>query len=353
MGIGRSGLRPLATHFGTAETRGPTLGGALLKREDEWLLVHVAPMHTRVYDAHSTSVLDVEGVGDVDVDGKKFAKGAPFTTFSPGEPYFAVGCQDGTVLVCATSGVVRELKGDTGANEGDMAMSITAMFTSGHKLFAGSCGSCFLWDMISGECLQKYHPVGSASVPSTPSSMCVVNQTNDSVETSRLWIGSDDGAVTCFEISTGEVVCSFSCGSEVVVSLVHYEANTFVFALSAHKRVSVWDSGTCGFLHKYPAELIACGGDLSAMSSARESLLLLAGVDGSLCIRHVSRRADGKICCFLVWYVQNTGATPACPITYISYHLETDSVLLGDAAGSLALMPQLHAHFPVVTGGDV
>jgi WD40 repeat protein len=351
MGIGKSGLRPLATHFGTAETRGPTLGGALLPREDEWLLVHVAPMRTRVYDAHSASVSD-DVEGDVRVDGERFAKGAPFTSFCSGEPYFSLGCQDGTVLVCSTSAVVHELKVDSGANDGSLAMSITAMCTRGHNLFAGACGSCHLWDMISGDFKQKFQPLGNGSVPSTPSSMCVVSQTNDSIETSRLWIGSDDGVVSCFEISTGEFVCSFSCGYEVIVSLVFFEANTFVFALSAHKRVSVWDSESCGVLHKYAAELIACGEDLSAMSSAPDSLLLLAGIDGSLCIRHVSRRADGKICCVLVWFVQNTGATLACPITYISYHDETDSVLLGDAGGSLALLPQLHEHFPSVTGGE-
>merc|ERR1719401_3393448 len=91
---------------------------------------------------------------------------------------------------------------------------------------------------------------------------------------------------------------------------------------------------------------MTCGADLSSMVAVvlrnpELSLLLLAGVDGSLCIRRVSRRADGKLNCVLLSYMECISGNKGCPITSIDYHAATDSVLVGDAACSVVVLEKL------------
>jgi len=74
------------------------------------------------------------------------------------------------------------------------------------------------------------------------------------------------------------------------------------------------------------------------------ALLLLAGVDGSLCVRRVSRRRDGKISCVLLCYLEGMSGSLGCPITSIDYHVATDSVLLGDAGCIVSLVSPLRSH---------
>eukprot|EP00971_Amphidinium_carterae_P261169 5181419-Amphidinium_carterae.1 len=146
------------------------------------------------------------------------------------------------------------------------------------------------------------------------------------------------------------MVHSFSCaGPEVIVSLALCAAHSCIFALSAHRRVSIWDTSSRSCLQKYPADIITCGTDLSAMSpvqikSPDMNLLFLAGIDGSLCIRRIHRRPKGKISCMLVCYLEQPGAVPGCPITTVTYHSATDSVLMGDAGCTVALLSPLKDH---------
>merc|ERR1740121_2404617 len=102
---------------------------------------------------------------------------------------------------------------------------------------------------------------------------------------------------------------------------------------------------TYSCLQKYPAELMTCGADLSAMIavSLQEpelSLLMLAGVDSSLCVRRVSRRPDGKLNCVLLYFLESVGGDGA-PITSLNYHTGTDSVLIGDAGCAIAVLQNL------------
>jgi len=129
------------------------------------------------------------------------------------------------------------------------------------------------------------------------------------------------------------------------VSLVHIPEDKVVFALSAHRRVSVWDARSYACIQKYPAELMTCGADLTAMISCSVqdpdlNLLMLAGVDGSLCVRRVARRPDGKLNCVLLSFIEALSAENA-PITSLSYHADTDSVVVGDAGCRVAVLSRL------------
>merc|ERR1719162_1154384 len=131
-------------------------------------------------------------------------------------------------------------------------MSITALHLSpdGNQLYSGSSGRCCLWDLRSGELTRKFHLPGDGGRPPTPGALCVVQG-----EGVQLWVGLDTGSIVVFDVQSGELVRSFVCaGSEAVVSFALFGPNTFVFALSAHRRVSVWDAAQYGFLQKYPAE---------------------------------------------------------------------------------------------------
>lgn len=193
--------------------------------------------------------------------------------------------------------------------------------------------------------------------PATPGALCTVQGDRNDAEAVELWIGLDSGIIAVFDVQSGVLVRSFACaGPEAVVSLAVFGPNAFVFALSAHRRVSVWDATKYDFLQKYPAELMTCGAELSAMVAVSVphplvdseepdmALVLLAGVDGSLCIRRVGRRHDGKMNCVLLCYLESVSANPGCPITSTNYDAETDSVLLGDAGCMVTVLSPLKDH---------
>jgi len=409
MGGSSSSSRPLASVFGVnneARPRGPALGTAMVRGDEDssgWRVLLVGPMCIQAFEAKTAQAVPAEavfgGFGKSNSAGSKSsgmtpATGsrtqdihAPFTACSVMQTgvspdYLAIGCQDGTVLVFALdrgsgSDLLHELKGELDQQEGaeesepshakrSLTMSITALrMDLEHRLYAASCGRCRLWDLRTGELLREFHPPGGNARQVTPSSLVVVD--SDIIERdagaseapgAQLWIGLDNGTVAVFDIATGVLVRSFSCtGPEVIVSLALCRSDACVFALSAHRRVSIWETSSCAFLQKYPADLITCGTDLSAMESVQIgspdiSLLFLAGIDGSLCIRRVNRRPGGKISCVLLCYLEHPGAVPGCPITTVAYHKETDSVLLGDAGCTLALLSPLKAHLGEEANAD-
>eukprot|EP00439_Symbiodinium_sp_Y106_P076530 s1089_g15.t1 len=274
---------------------------------------------------------------------------SPLTSFSaregsePNRQDMAVGCQDGAVLVFGLeNGTVRgpvrslEIQEDGPAREAasaDLTRSVTALHLHQGRVFAGSSGRCTYWTLVDGELQREFHLPGTDEQPATASSLVVVPQES----ALRLWVGLDNGQLVVFEVETGMLVRSFSCcGPEMVSALAFCEKTSAVFALSAHKRVSIWDSKTFACLHKYPAELMTCGSDLSAMGAfdvpkLSLSLLVLAGVDGSLCLRRITRRTDSKLNCILLWYRGDAGGELGCPVTALNFHEDTEMVLLGDA----------------------
>jgi len=398
MGASSSTAKPLATLFGTDQEgrRGPTLGSVLWRDVEgsSWRLALVAPLRVQMFDARTAQAIPQE-----EMQGGGANNGhAPYTAFCVAEdtgaegaqalPQLAIGCQDGAVLVFGLgkgviTGPVYELKVDgdapgtslgtetegteapaSGASSSNRcpAMSVTALrISNSHELYAGACGRCRLWDLRSGELRREFHLPGGADRPVTPGALCVVR--TDEAEGAQLWVGLDNGSIGVFDVQSGVLARCFSCtGSEAVVELTFFRADGLVFALSAHRRVSVWDARTYSFLQKYPAELITCGADLSAMraldlpfqssavpsgtaaatsTSPKMALLLLAGVDGSLCIRRVGRRHDGKLNCVLLCYLEGVSGNPGCPITSVDYHAPTDSVLLGDAGCTVSLLSPL------------
>jgi len=211
-----------------------------------------------------------------------------------------VGCQDGSVLIFSlakgtVSGPLQELRVEaTDQAQGDrssLALSVTALLLGGtEKLYAGSCGRCHCWDLSTGALLREFvlpGPDGDER-PATPGALAVVRASSGAEDNDmHLWVGLDYGYVAVFDSQSGVLVRSFSCaGPESVVSLAYLGLEGVVFALSAHRRVSVWEATTYGSLQKYPADLMTCGADLCSMVVARLrelelSLLLLAGVDGS------------------------------------------------------------------------
>lgn len=287
---------------------------------------------------------------------------APFTAFSAadaqvGSPQrIAIGSQDGTVLVFQLSqsrvvGPIQELRTEDGleSSSGDAsspAMSVTVLHWGGpNELYAGWCGRCCCWDLASGT-LRREFLLPGAERPATPSTLAAVRLRahGNEAEMTHLWAGLDTGNISVFDAVSGILTRSISCsGPETIVAITYFEATDVVFALSAHRRVGVWEASTYACLQKYPAELMTCGADLCAMTSAELqepdlSLLLLAGIDGSLCVRRVTRRPDGKINCVLLCYMESVGADPGCPITSMQYHAATDSLLVGNAGCSVSLL---------------
>lgn len=389
MGVsGSASSRQLATLFGDKETegkRGPTLGSALVSGPEGWRLILVAPVCIKIFDAHAK---DGKAIPIEDTAAEVAIRShVPFTACSTNddevEPsLLSVGCQDGTVLVFSlgngtVSGLVHELRvsrGDAASGSttapaageasptsvpdeeapshgsSSLEQSIAVLRLSGRQhLFGGVCGRCFYWDLNTGNLQREFQlPAGPSGSP-VPSTLAAVGGglgEDAAAGRTHLWVGMDNGSIAVFDISSGMLVRCFSCnGPEALVSLAVFPNNNVVFALSAHRRVSVWDASSYACMHTYTAELMTCGADLSAMIAVNLqepelSLLMLAGVDSSLCVRRVSRRPDGKLNCVLLYFLETVGGDGA-PITSLNYHETTDSVLVGDAGCSIALLTNL------------
>jgi len=345
----------------------------------------MAPLCIQVFDAHTAQLVPMEE----SPAAAALQAHTPFTACclskdpvanpsnNISEQYMAVGSQDGTVLVFSLTrgtihGPLHEFHVGTGdpqddcrAGVGSLAMSITVVhFDSKSLVYAGSVGHCRCWNLETGALWREF-PLPSTSSDSgsdrdvAPSSLVTTRRQLETGEVMLLWVGLDNGNIAVFDVESGMLVRSFLCaGPEAVVALAAFVPERFVFALSAHRRVSVWDLDSYEFVQKHPAELITCGSDLSAMVSVETrsqnmSLLLAAGVDGSLCIRRVSRRNDGKPNCVLLSYLDAVSGEMGCPITSINYHLETDSVLIGNAGCSVSLLSTLQdqlGEVPLPTG---
>eukprot|EP00929_Paragymnodinium_shiwhaense_P018014 TRINITY_DN12792_c0_g1_i5.p1 TRINITY_DN12792_c0_g1~~TRINITY_DN12792_c0_g1_i5.p1 ORF type:complete len:493 (+),score=70.53 TRINITY_DN12792_c0_g1_i5:131-1609(+) len=410
MGLGASSAEvpPLARCFGDgAEARrGPTLGGMLLPQAEGngWLLVLAAPLVVQVFDAHKAQL--VPGCQDAKMQ-PAIEQHAPFTAFAD-EPTrawqsdgnesltgsspasssskaslsnFAVGSQAGHVLVFSkkagmVSGPICVLStesGDAALQEGGseemvaesapvdpsehgrsrsssgLASAISVLhFRDASELICGRPGKVQCWSIPAGTLLREMQLSGDGEEgarPLTPTCICVTE-----AEIPLLWVGSDTGIIMVFDADTGQCMTSFLCRvEEVVVSLAYFRHDNLIFALSAHRRVTVWDATTCEYIHKYPAELMTCGADLSSMVGAElrdppVSFMLLAGIDGSLCVRRVNRRADGKINCVLLSYIESVSSSPGCPVTFVNYHPETDTAIAGDASCAVTLLSNLREH---------
>ncbi|CAL1126459.1 unnamed protein product [Cladocopium goreaui] len=341
MGLANSTSKQFATSFGEEETvgrRGPTLGSVLIDGVEagSFRLVVVTPLKIQVYDAHTAKILDLQ-----DLVPASLRSHLPMTSFSveaesSSSRRMAVGCQDGEVLIFSlesdTAKPLRSFHVEedlTSESKHALAKSILALHLHQGYVFAGTCGRCMCWNLDDGELLHEFH-LPSSDHPVSASSLVTVAPESGL----QLWTGLDVGSVAVFEVETGMLVRSLPCGGpEMVVALAFCEKTSVVFALSAHRRVTIWDTDLYACLQKYPAELMTCGADLSAMGafdipSINMSLLVLAGVDGSLCLRRITRREDRKLNCILLWYL---GAESGCPITALDFHRATETILLGDA----------------------
>ncbi|CAE7286685.1 unnamed protein product [Symbiodinium natans] len=351
MGAGNSAPKPLATSFGEEAPgrRGPSLGSVLLEgpEANRYRLLLVTPLRIQLFDGHDAKPVELEESVAAAVRSHSpltsFASSASGASEASGSGRMAIGCQDGAVLVFNLEvGTVRgplhnfQIEEDgpaRDASSADLSRSVTALHLHEGLLFAGSCGRCTCWALADSELQREFHLPGSEEQPATASSLVVVPQ--ESVR--QLWVGLDNGLLVVFDVETGMLVRSFSCcGPEMVSALAFCEKTSAVFALSAHKRVSIWDSKSFACLQKYPAELMTCGADLSAMGAfdvpkLSLSLLVLAGVDGSLCLRRITRRTDSKLNCILLWYRGDAGGELGCPVTALNFHEGTETVLLGDA----------------------
>lgn len=336
----------------------------------------VTPLKLQVFDAHTAAVLPLE---DASVT-QALKDGAPFTAFAtteasaPGRAvqqaddkcYLAIGCQDGTILVFyfvkgTVHGPLHTLRADSAQcsrpsdaqdeQQGDQSMtqSITVLRLQGDDLFSGSCGVCHCWDMGTSELRRDFPLPGSGQASATPTSMVVVQADGTTeADVMHLWVGLDNGTIAVFNVQTGVLARTLQCaGAEAVTALASFTQGVFV--LSAHRRVSVWNSSSFACLQKYPAELMTCGSDLISMIAVQMrdpdlALIMLAGVDGSLCVRKVAFRADGKMHCVLLCYmdfISGDMEREGCPITALGYHPETDSVLVGDAGCNVNLVGKL------------
>jgi len=397
MGMGASTSKTLATTFsldGGASAqgagagadgsprpgakRGPLLGSVLVPGPEagSWRLTMVAPLRLQVFDAHTAVLLPLE---DASVT-QALKEGAPFTAFAateasaPGQAvhqaddkcYLAIGCQDGIIFVFyfvkgTVHGPLHTLSADAAQRsrppdaqdeqEGDQSMtqSITVLRLHGDDLFSGSCGVCHCWDMGTSELRRDFPLPGNGQAPATPTSMVMVQASGTThADDMHLWVGLDNGTIAVFNVQTGVLARTLQCaGAEAVTALASFTQGVFV--LSAHRRVSVWSSSSFACLQKYPAELMTCGSDLCSMIAVKMrdpdlALIMLAGVDGSLCVRKVSLRADGKMHCVLLCYmdfISGDMEREGCPITALGYHPETDSVLVGDAGCNVNLVGKL------------
>ncbi|CAK9022695.1 unnamed protein product [Durusdinium trenchii] len=233
---------------------------------------------------------------------------------------YGVKGEDGAVLIFSLEGggvhprrqlQIEEEEDLSGKKPGPLARSVLALHLHKDYLFAGTSSRCLCWNLADGDLRREFH-LPSSDQPVAASSLVVVPQDSGL----QLWTGLDVGSVAVFELETGWDLPGKNAGHD-----------------DCTWRVTIWDTDSFSCLQKYPAELMTCGADLSAMGafdipSISMSLLVLAGVDGSLCLRRITRREDRKLNCILLWYL---GAETGCPATALDFHKASETILLGDA----------------------
>jgi len=360
--MGSSSSSPKSLHmvFGLDQDtrRGPTLGSMLMRapQGEGHRLVMVAPLSLQLYDACASKSVEVGSrrvvtavQNHIPFTTLAMSKDAPEDVGLSAPPCLATGTQRGSVVVFSLQegmvcGPEHELRTVTNSDPDSTAVSITALHIAFRQdLFVGSRGHCQLWDMKSGELRWEYCLPGGDDT--TPTSLYVLHSSETGAP--RLWVGLDDGQIAVYDVQHGILVRSFACtGKEAVINLASIQVDNLMFAVCGHRCLSAWDTETYAMIKKYHASMFTCGSDLSAMlatqaASPKLSLLILGGVDGSLCVRSIKRRTDGKVHCMLLYHLASVSATPGCPITSIDYHHTMDSLLVGDASCIITVVSDL------------
>jgi hypothetical protein len=147
-------------------------------------------------------------------------------------------------------------------------------------------------------------------------------------------------------------------GMQSVTDFAVSIAHNIMICLSSCNDVFLIDLTTSELVQRYPASLMTCGSALSTLGAAEvtsspgSTFLFLAGIDGSLSIRELTRREkDKKLQCMLhgcidrlspldknlpVEYPDPIGG---CPITSVSISESKDVCVVGDASCSLYVVP--------------
>ena len=193
---------------------------------------------------------------------------------------------------------------------------------------------------------------------------CILNY-NDSISTlcwvkRSMWTGLADGTVNVAGFdNTADTVLQTGGGS--VQSISFCPTFGVVFVLSGCDTVTVWDAFNLVVVSRFDSTLIGCGASLTCLKCTENSLgtsdsfslILLAGIDGSVTIRQITRRAqDGKLQCVLLRNFENVFADltgERIPCTYISSI--TDTVVVGSAGVLVSLVSPLSQLVSPVTLG--
>ncbi|CAE7459514.1 unnamed protein product [Symbiodinium microadriaticum] len=245
---------------GFAEVESQTILAAILRRSrvsSRWPSELLGKKAARSFPAVVDELFECRALKDI---GSFLLHPAFFSTQIPRSAVdgavLVFGLENGTVRGPIRSFEIQEDGPSREAAAADLTRSVTALHLYQGRLFAGSSGRCTYWTLGDGELQREFHLPGTDEQPATACSLVVVPQES----ALRLWVGLDNGQLVVFEVETGMLVRSFSCcGPEMVSAVAFCEKTSAVFALSAHKRVSIWDSKTFACLQKYPAELMMPG----------------------------------------------------------------------------------------------
>ena len=345
--------------------RGPVLGGYLTEGfDDELVASTVTPSGLTVVSSDSGKVLSQ----------LRPEEGDAFTTSSLVKLRMAdhederlcgmvIGTQSGSIILVEISSAVRTI---ATCKANTVAITALAVVDPSIIVAGTESGQVLVYDPI-------HHP-------ETPSVALSVFEPNESIRAvtaitsvtsgseTHVWAAFDQhgivllrlitdpaGVSTLERIQDGLITVE---GMQSVTDFAVSSAHNVMICLSSCNDVFLIDLTTHELVQRYPASLMTCGSALSTLgatevpTSPGSTFLFLAGIDGSLSIRELSRREkDKKLQCMLHRCIDRLApldkTVPAeypdtiggCPVTSVSISDSKDVCVVGDASCSLYVVP--------------
>ena len=336
--------------------RGPVIGAFLVAESGEReLVVSVTPTGVVAVSSESGAVLSTyrPAVGDA------FTAALLVSKQTESELGLMVGTQNGKLVLLQFSSeesslrVVAQCFVTEHAETREHGISCLASVRGATTLaLVGTVsGKILIWDPVLHPLIPS---VSVTTISSRPSSItCLISTQNGEV-----WASSE--GIHVFSLQLGDNLISMTPklsapiqfeGMHVVTNMVDSSFHDLVICLSSCSEVYLIDKSTHQLAQRYPASLMTCGVAMTSLNGLEldsvpgSTFLQLGGVDGSLCLRELTKRArDGKLQCVLLKFFQTLkpgmkkiqgtenfiGASDGCPITSLAS--AADVCVVGDAA---------------------
>ena len=287
--------------------RGPVIGGYLMDTFDGLSAAcTVTPTGATIVNADNGQVVSIVKPSDIGTDAFTCVALMSLSEAAAGDPKecgLVLCCQSGRVMLvqiskCVTQKIIAQSEISSCAITAvSVAQSLPSVVILGTE-----DGRVLLWDSVNHPSIAAVSVTASAS---PISSLLVTRDNTVYAAADGVMVYTISGAVPSLSLEQSGSAIHFE-GMNAITSLGESTYHNLLISLSSCLEVFLIDRTNRDLVHQYPASLMTCGAPLSVMSTVEfenipgSTFLVLGGVDGSLCLRELSKRPrDEKLQCVL------------------------------------------------------